>query len=74
MISPAYGGRGLTTEAAKLAINFIGGKFMATAHPNNRGSIAVLEKLGFIRDVHRQNVKLEQYGSVRNYFVLEQKE
>lgn len=74
MISPAYGGRGLTTEAAKLVVNFIGGNFMATAHPDNKGSIAVLEKVGFTRDMHRQNVKLEKYGSVRDYFVFEQKE
>ncbi|MBW8308371.1 MAG: GNAT family N-acetyltransferase [Candidatus Paracaedibacteraceae bacterium] len=49
-ISPFFAGRGLATRAAELVIDFIGGSFMATAHPRNKASIAILErKLGFKR-------------------------
>jgi ribosomal-protein-alanine N-acetyltransferase len=71
-IAPAFGGRGLTTEASRLVINFVGEEFVATAHPANKASIAVLEKLGFRRDMSRQNV--EKYGSVRDYFFLNRKD
>lgn len=68
-ISPKFGGRGLTTEASRLLIDSTDSSFIATAHPKNFASIAVLTKLGFKRDLSRQNVK--KFGSVRDYFLLE---
>jgi RimJ/RimL family protein N-acetyltransferase len=69
IISPQFGGRGLTTEASKLVINFIKGPFVATVHPTHKASIAVLKKLGFKLDPKRQNIK--KYDSIRDYYVLE---
>ncbi|WP_198022334.1 GNAT family N-acetyltransferase [Candidatus Odyssella acanthamoebae] len=72
-ISPAFGGRGLATAASRLVIEFVGGPFIATVHPKNKASMAILErKLGFKRDLNRQNV--EKYGTVRDYFLLNEKE
>lgn len=66
-IRPDQGGRGYTTEGSKLVMNYYGGNFEATAHPQNIPSIRVLQKLGFHPDPTRQNVP--KYGSVRNYWI-----
>jgi RimJ/RimL family protein N-acetyltransferase len=60
--------RGCVTEAARLVIDSTGKSFFATCHPDNRASCAVLEKLGFVKDLNRQNVP--QYGATRNYYLL----
>ncbi len=65
-ISPYFSGRGLTTQASKLVIEYVGGPFVATVHPENIGSRKVLEKLGFKEDPIRQGVPA--YGSIRDYF------
>lgn len=71
-ISPYFSGRGLTTQASKLVIEYVGGPFVATVHPENIGSRKVLEKLGFKEDPIRQGVPA--YGSIRDYFLLNQEE
>jgi ribosomal-protein-alanine N-acetyltransferase len=65
-ILPNYNGLGLTTEASRLVIEAVGGKFLATVHPKNTASIRVLEKLGFHADTIRRNVPL--YGQVRDFY------
>jgi len=67
-ISPAFAGRGLTTEASRLAMSFMEGPYVATVHPLNFGSVAVLKKLGFKADPNRLGVP--KFGSVRDYYLL----
>lgn len=67
-IAPSFGGKGLTTEASSLVLHDIPGNFEATVHPENIGSIKVLEKLGFKPDISRQNIK--KFGNIRNYYIL----
>lgn len=55
-----------------MVIEYVGGSFMATAHPENIGSRKVLEKLGFKMDPTRQRVP--KFDSVRDYFLLDQEE
>lgn len=59
-ICPKFTGRGMATSAVKLVLCFLGGHFVATAHPNNLASHRVLEKLGFKLDSNRVNVP--KYG------------
>ncbi len=71
-MSPSFSGRGFTTKASQMVIEYVGGSFMATAHPENIGSRKVLEKLGFKMDPTRQRVP--KFDSVRDYFLLDQEE
>jgi RimJ/RimL family protein N-acetyltransferase len=71
-IAARFSGKGLTTAAGQLVINalleqqnFIGTIF-ATAHPDNKGSVRVLQKLGLEPDPARQGVP--KFGSIRNYY------
>lgn len=68
-ISPQFGRRGIATNAAKAAMDFVGGSFYATVHPENVGSIGVLKKLGFKKDASRTHIP--QYNSLRDYYVLD---
>lgn len=67
-LAPAYSGRGLITEASRLVIDWVDAPMVATVHPENKASLAVLKKLGFNADPNRQNVP--KYGSIRNYLTL----
>lgn len=63
-----YCGQGGTTKAAELVLTLLKNKnFMATVHPENKGSINVLKKLGFTLDQNR--VGVAKFGSIRDYYV-----
>ena len=66
-VSPKFSGRGIATMASRTAMEFFGGAFYATSHPENKASISVLRKLGFTKDESRSSVA--KYNSVRDYFV-----
>lgn len=73
VIDPGFAGRGLATQAGHLILHFyktrdFEGTMVATAHPENKASQAVLEKLGLKPDPERQNVFVAAYNAPRNYY------
>jgi RimJ/RimL family protein N-acetyltransferase len=66
-----YCGKGFMIEACRSVIEFVGGNFCATVHPDNIASLRVLEKLGFRKDVTKATT-LKTWGAIsapRNYYV-----
>ncbi len=72
-VCPAFGGRGLATEASRLAMSSMESPFMATVHPENIGSRIVLTKLGFRADESRIGVFISKYGNIRDFYILQNK-
>ena len=74
VIRPGFSGRGLMTQAGRLLLDSqlrdFEGIITATAHPDNKASQAVLEKLGLKPDPEKQNVYVPAYKSHRNYYRL----
>jgi len=70
-ICPAFAGRGLATDASRLAMDSLEGPFMATVHPKNIGSCIVLKKLGYRADPTRMGGYIPKYDSVRDYYILQ---
>jgi len=73
VIEPRFAGRGLATQAGHLILHSyktrdFEGTMVATAHPDNKASQAVLEKLGLKPDPERQNVFVTAYNAPRNYY------
>lgn len=66
-ICSGFEGRGLATDASRLAMSFIEGPYIATVHPLNFGSSSVLKKLGFKVDSNRLSVP--RYGSIRDFYL-----
>lgn len=64
--SPRFAGRGLAGAASLLLLQEFNCAFKATAHPENKASIAVLQRLGFKETA--ANVPL--YGSIRNFYAF----
>lgn len=73
-LRPSSAGRGHATEAGLLVIDSIAssfnGLFFATAHPKNKASQRVLEKMGLKPDETRQNVFIEKYNAPRNFYQM----
>ncbi len=73
VIDPHFAGRGLATQVGHLILHSyktrdFEGTMVATAHPENKASQAVLEKLGLKPDPERQNVFVKAYNAPRNYY------
>ena len=77
VMRPGFAGRGLTTQAGRLILDShlrdFEGIIFATAHPDNKASRAVLEKLGLKPDPKKQNVYVPAYKSHRNYYYIPKK-
>ncbi len=71
-LNPAFHGRGIGTDAVRLAVKFKEGPILATVHPSNIPSREILKKLGFQADLSRMNVP--KYGSFRDYYLSPEKD
>lgn len=60
-------GKGLSYHAAHSVMSYVNKDFIATVHPDNIGSIKILERLGFLKDEERLNAV--KYGHPRLYYV-----
>lgn len=71
-IAPTRAGRGYAVKASQLVMDYLGGSFVATAHPNNIGSCRTLEKLGFKLDTSRLN-DTKKFGEnqPRNFYLMD---
>ena len=47
-IVPQQSGRGLATGSARVIIEYAGGDFFASVHPDNKASQKILSNLGFV--------------------------
>lgn len=70
-LSPQFHGRGIAAKASRIAMNFMGSiyQYQATVNPNNFPSIAVLKKLGFVKDEAQSNQM--RYNAIRDHYTLE---